>query len=101
MCARSPESQLYPGLRQKKCGQQVEGGDSAPLVRSGETSPGYCVQLWRRQHKKDLDVLEQVQRRATKMLGGMEYLYYEDWLKELKLFSLEKKRLWGELIVAF
>jgi len=38
-CALSPESQLYPGLHQKQCGQQVKGGDSAPLLRSGESSP--------------------------------------------------------------
>jgi len=41
MCAGSPEGQLYPGLHQEKCGQQVEGGDSAPLLRSVETSPGF------------------------------------------------------------
>jgi len=40
MCARSPEGQLYPGLHQKKYGQQVEGGDSVPLLCSGETSAG-------------------------------------------------------------
>ena len=39
MCAHSPESQLYLGLHQKKCGQQVEGGDSALLLHSGETPP--------------------------------------------------------------
>jgi len=37
MCARSPEGQPSPGLYQKQRGQQVEGGDSAPLLRSGET----------------------------------------------------------------
>jgi len=36
----SPEGQPYPGLNQKQHGQQVEGGDSAPLLRSGETPPG-------------------------------------------------------------
>jgi len=40
MCARSPAGQPYPGLHQKKCGQQVEGGDFASLFRSSETSPG-------------------------------------------------------------
>jgi len=40
MCVCSPESQPHPGLHQEKRGQQVEGGDSAPLLRSCETLPG-------------------------------------------------------------
>ena len=40
MCPHSPESQPYPGLHQKKHNQQVEGGDSAPLLSAGEASPG-------------------------------------------------------------
>ena len=40
MCACSPEGQVHPGLHQEKCGQQVDGGDSAPLLCSGETPPG-------------------------------------------------------------
>lgn len=100
MCACSPERQLYPGLHQK-CGQQTKGGVSPTLICSCETPSGPRVQLWGPHHKKDTDLLEWVQGRATKILKWLEHLCYEERMRKLGLFSLENRKLWGDFTAAF
>ena len=63
----------------------------------------YCIQVWGPQHRKDVELLERVHRRATEMITVLEHLYeaaYEDRLRELGLFSLENRRL-RDLLAAF
>ena len=52
----------------------------------------YCIQAWRPYYKKDIDTLEQIQGRATKIIPELRALSYEESQKECGLTTLETRR---------
>ena len=58
----------------------------------------HCIQAWRPYRKKDIDKLERIQRRATKMIPELRYLSYESRLLQSGLTTLETRRLRGDQI---
>ena len=58
----------------------------------------YCIQAWCPHLRKDIDLLETVQRRATRLIYSLHDLPYYDRLKRLKLTTLEMRRVRGDLI---
>ena len=61
----------------------------------------YCVQVWSPYIQKDKDVLEKVQRRATRMIRGYRTLKYEERLERCGLTTLDKRRCRGDLIETY
>ena len=61
----------------------------------------YCCQIWNPNYNKDIDLVEGVQRRATKLITGMQNLSYDDRVKRLGLMRLNTRRLRSDLVETF
>ena len=61
----------------------------------------YCVQAWRPYLVKDIELMEKVQKRMTRMLPDLQNMSYPERLKILVLTTLESRRLRGDLIEVF
>ena len=61
----------------------------------------FCVQFWPPYYRKDIIKLERVQKRFTRMQSGLDGLSYKERLDRLGLFSLERRRLWGDHIEVY
>jgi ribonuclease P/MRP protein subunit RPP40 len=61
----------------------------------------FCVQAWCPYLRKDIDMIERVQRRATKLIEGFKDKCYSERLSHCGLISMEKRRVRGDLIQVF
>jgi len=60
-----------------------------------------CIQAWSPYLQKDTNCLERIQQRAMKMIHGLKDVYYEGRLEAIRLYSLQRQRLRGDLIRGF
>ena len=86
----------------KKCFKHLDQESFPVLYKSYvRTQMETCVQAWSPYFKKDIDILEKTQRRATKLIPSLKHLPYEERLRKLNLMPLVQRRLRGDLIETF
>jgi len=88
------EPAVCPGDQEYQChpGSLCSTGETAPWVLGSALGPP---------PQESIELLDCVQRRAPNMVKGLENKSYEDLLRGLKLFGLEKRRLRRDLIALY
>ena len=61
----------------------------------------YCIQCWNPYYRKDIELIEKVQRRATRMIDSLKKYSYHERLQRLQLTTLESRRVRGDLIEVY
>jgi len=86
VCTCSLEDQHILGYIRRGVASRERGRLSPLALTLMRPHQEYCIQVWGPQHKKNVVLLEQVQRIATNKIKGLEHLSYEEKLRELGLF---------------
>ncbi|RMC06727.1 hypothetical protein DUI87_16171 [Hirundo rustica rustica] len=88
-------------LCQEQCGHQDQGRNCPPVLGTDEATLESCVQLRAPHYKKDTEVLGLVQRRPAELVKCLEHKSYEEQLRELGVFSLEKRSQCDDLATLY
>ncbi|KAJ7411372.1 hypothetical protein WISP_102856 [Willisornis vidua] len=79
----------------------IQNSVSLPVLSTGEATPKSCVQFWAPLYKKDIEVPGACLEKGNEDSKGLEHTSDEDWLRKLRVFSLEKRRLRKDLIALY